>query len=69
VQVLAAAAAEDPELGCYPIFVNHARQLTTTPVATLSGTPGQCRARLDRSCTRNSTTLAHCAADAITTPQ
>jgi hypothetical protein len=30
---LITALAEDPDLGCYPIFVNHARQLTTTPVA------------------------------------
>jgi hypothetical protein len=31
---LITALAEDPDLGCYPIFVNHARQLTTTPVIT-----------------------------------
>jgi hypothetical protein len=30
---LITALAQDPDLGCYPIFVNHARQLTTTPVA------------------------------------
>jgi hypothetical protein len=30
---LITALAEDPDLGCYPIFVNHARQLTTTAVA------------------------------------